>query len=42
VKGFEVDVFRYFKRNGVRVKTEKNHVRYAATPKVICGEDPDD
>jgi vancomycin resistance protein YoaR len=42
VKGFEVDVYRYFKRNGVRVKTEKNHVRYAATPKVICGEDPDD
>lgn len=42
VKGFEVDVYRYFERDGVRVKTEKNHVRYAATPKVICGEDPDD
>jgi vancomycin resistance protein YoaR len=42
VKGFEVDVYRYFERDGRRVKTEKNHVRYAATPKVICGEDPDD
>jgi len=42
VKGFEVDVFRYFNRDGRRVKTEKNHVRYSATPKVICGEDPDD
>lgn len=42
VKGFQVDVYRYFKRDGRRVKTEKNHVRYAATPKVICDEDPDD
>jgi vancomycin resistance protein YoaR len=42
LKGFEVDVYRYFKRDGVRVKTEKNHVRYAATPHVICGKDPDD
>ena len=42
-RGFEVDVYRYFERDGKRVKTETDHVRYSPTPEVICdGEDSDD
>jgi len=41
-RGFEVDVYRYFKRDGKRVKTETDHVRYSPTPEVICDEESDD
>lgn len=41
-KGFQVDVYRYFNRDGKRVKTETDHVRYAATPEVICDDGDDD
>jgi vancomycin resistance protein YoaR len=41
-RGFTVDVYRYFERDGKRVKTETDHVRYSATPEVICGGDDDD
>ena len=41
-RGFEVDVYRYFERDGKRVKTETDHVRYAPTPEVICDDDSDD
>jgi vancomycin resistance protein YoaR len=38
-RGFEVDVYRYFERDGKRVKTETDRVRYSPTPKVICDDD---
>ena len=41
-RGFEVDVYRHFERDGKRVKTETDHVRYSPTPEVICDEDDDD
>jgi len=41
-RGFEVDVYRYFERDGTRVKTETDHVRYSPTPEVICDDDSDD
>ena len=41
-RGFKVDVYRHFERNGKRVKTETDHVRYSPTPEVICDEDDDD
>ena len=41
-RGFEVDVYRYFERDGRRVKTETDHVRYSPTPEVICDGDSDD
>ena len=39
VRGFEVDVYRYFERDGKRVKTETDRVRYSPTPEVICDDD---
>lgn len=39
VQGFDVDVYRYFKRDGKLVKTETDRTRYLATPKVICDDD---
>jgi vancomycin resistance protein YoaR len=41
-RGFKVDVYRYFERDGKRVKTETDHVRYSPTPEVICDEGDDD
>lgn len=38
-RGFEVDVYRYFVRDGKRVKTETDHVRYSPTPEVTCDDD---
>ncbi|MFL6088647.1 MAG: VanW family protein [Aeromicrobium sp.] len=38
-RGFKVDVYRYFNRDGKRVKTETDHVRYSPTPEVICEDD---
>jgi vancomycin resistance protein YoaR len=40
-RGFKVDVHRYFERDGKRVKTETDHVRYSPTPEVICDDDDD-
>ena len=40
-RGFRVDVHRYFERDGKRVKTETDHVRYSPTPEVICDDDDD-
>ena len=41
-RGFTVDVYRYFERDGKRVKTETDRVRYSPTPEVICDEEDDD
>lgn len=41
-RGFTVDVHRYFERDGKRVKTETDRVRYSPTPEVICDDDDDD
>jgi VanW like protein/Putative peptidoglycan binding domain len=38
--GFEVDVFRYFYRDGERVKTEKDHVTYEPYDTVHCRPPP--
>jgi vancomycin resistance protein YoaR len=38
--GFEVDVYRYFHRDGERVKTEKQHVKYDAGDTVHCRARP--
>jgi vancomycin resistance protein YoaR len=35
-KGFQVDVFRYLYRDGRRVRTEKDHVRYDPADTVRC------
>jgi vancomycin resistance protein YoaR len=39
VRGFDIDVYRHFRRDGKTVKTETRTVRYKATPKVICDDD---
>lgn len=39
--GFEVDVYRYFYRDGERVKTEKKHVKYDAGDTVHCRAKPE-
>lgn len=38
--GFDVDVFRYFYRDGQRVDTEEWAVTYNPAPTVICGPPP--
>jgi hypothetical protein len=38
--GFKVDVFRYFYRDGRRVRTEKDHVRYDTADAVRCRPAP--
>jgi vancomycin resistance protein YoaR len=38
--GFDVDVFRYFYRDGQRVKTEKDHVKYDPYDTVHCRQPP--
>jgi vancomycin resistance protein YoaR len=38
--GFDVDVYRYFIRNGVTVKTETDTANYSAEDKVVCGPKP--
>ncbi len=40
VRGFKVDVFRYFYRDQKRVRTEKDHVRYAPATTVRCRPAP--
>ncbi|MDQ4084684.1 MAG: VanW family protein [Actinomycetota bacterium] len=40
MRGFEVDVFRYFHRHGERVRTEKDHVTYDAADTVHCQPRP--
>ncbi|MDQ4007090.1 MAG: VanW family protein [Actinomycetota bacterium] len=40
VSGFSVDVYRYFHRNGERVRTEKEHVVYDAADTVHCRPRP--
>jgi vancomycin resistance protein YoaR len=40
-EGFEVDVYRYFYRDGERVRTEKKHVTYDAADTVHCRPPPD-
>jgi vancomycin resistance protein YoaR len=41
IPGFQVDVYRYFHRNGERVKTEKQHVKYDAGDEVRCRARPE-
>ncbi|UYM07798.1 VanW family protein [Solicola gregarius] len=38
--GFDVDVYRYFNRNGERVKTETDEVTYDAADTIYCRPDP--
>jgi len=38
--GFEVDVYRYFHRDGEQVRTEKQHVKYDAGDTVHCRAKP--
>ncbi|MEO6472165.1 MAG: VanW family protein [Aeromicrobium sp.] len=38
--GFDVDVYRYFYRGGVKVKTETDTAHYRATDDVRCRENP--
>jgi vancomycin resistance protein YoaR len=40
VAGFDVKVYRYFSRNGQRVKTETFTTRYNPADKVVCGKKP--
>ncbi len=40
ITGFDIDIFRYFYRDGKRVDTEKYTTTYQAADHVICGEDP--
>jgi vancomycin resistance protein YoaR len=39
--GFDVKVYRYFSRNGVRVRTETFTTHYNPADRVICGKNPD-
>ena len=38
--GFDVKVYRYFARNGVRVKTETFTTHYNPADRVVCGKEP--
>ncbi|MPZ59943.1 MAG: hypothetical protein GEU93_01345 [Propionibacteriales bacterium] len=40
-RGFDVDIYRYFHRNGERVETEKWHVSYNPAPTVHCRPRPE-
>jgi vancomycin resistance protein YoaR len=41
--GFDIDVYRYFRRAGSDelVRTETMHTRYTPSDTVVCGKDPD-
>jgi vancomycin resistance protein YoaR len=38
--GFDVKVYRYFNRNGVRIKTETFTTHYNPADRVVCGKKP--
>jgi vancomycin resistance protein YoaR len=42
IQGFDIDVYRTFYRNGVKVKGETDTATYQAADHVICGEKPKD
>jgi vancomycin resistance protein YoaR len=39
-EGFDVKVYRYFAKNGQRVRTETFHTHYNPADKVVCGPKP--
>ena len=42
VNGFDIDIYRYFVKDGKRVKTETVTANYQAADRVICGKKPQD
>lgn len=40
IGGFDVDVYRVFKKGGKTVKTETDTAVYQAADRIICGEKP--
>lgn len=39
--GFDIKVYRYFSRNGARIRTETFTTHYNPADKVVCGKKPD-